>query len=142
MESLDNIVFYTIDRAIKTYRQFAQQQLKKHGFEMTVDQWIVLKCILQNPEITQSEIAQAVFKDSASVTRIIALLVKAKYLKSKANPSNRRRVVLTITALGLETLEEMEKVIKKNRKTALKDIKKKDIERIKALMNQISENCS
>ncbi|MES2589922.1 MAG: MarR family transcriptional regulator [Bacteroidota bacterium] len=142
MESLDNIVFYTIDRAIKTYRQFAQQQLKKNGFEMTVDQWIVLKCILQNPEITQSEIAQAVFKDSASVTRIIALLVKSKYLKSKANPSNRRRVVLTITALGLETLEEMEKVIKKNRKTALKTIKKKDIERIKVLMNQISENCS
>ena len=31
MEHLNDIIFYHLDKAIKTYRQFAQEQLKKPG---------------------------------------------------------------------------------------------------------------
>lgn len=141
MEQLDNIVFYSIDKAIRTYRQFAQTQLKKNGFEMTVDQWIVMKCILLNPEITQQEIAERVFKDNASVTRIITLLVKAKYLSRKTMPSNRRRVILKVTPFGLETLNGMEQIILQNRAKALNEITNEEIELVKTIMGKIAHNC-
>lgn len=141
MEKLENIIFYSIDKAIRTYRQYAQNQLKKQGYEMTVDQWIVLKCILENPEITQSEIAAKVFKDNASVTRIISLLVKARHLSKRSMRSNRRRVVLTVTAQGLETLNGMEKVILQNRATALTGISQQEIELVKHVMVKMAANC-
>lgn len=109
---------------------------------MTVDQWIVMKCILLNPEITQQEIAEKVFKDTASVTRIISLLVKAKYLTRKTMSTNRRRVVLKVTPFGLETLEGMETIILQNRSIALNEISQEEIALAKRIMEKIAGNCS
>lgn len=77
MENLDLIFFYHLDKAIKTYRQFAQEKLKENGFDITIDQWLVLKAVSENQDINHNDLADAVFKDKASVTRIIELLVKA-----------------------------------------------------------------
>ena len=52
-EKLDNIVFYLIEKAIKTYRQFAQRNITKAHFDITIDQWLVLKTLQENPSITQ-----------------------------------------------------------------------------------------
>ena len=141
MEKLESIIFYSIDKAIRTYRQYAQNQLKQNGFEMTIDQWIVLKCILENPEITQSEIAAKVFKDNASVTRIISLLIKARHLSKRTMRSNRRRVVLTITPQGIDTLKGIDEIVLKNRATALKGISEQEIEVVKNVMLKITANC-
>ena len=76
MENIESVVFYTIDKSIKAYRQYAQKQLKEAGFQVTIDQWLVLKNIQELPQISQQELSRRVFKDNASVTRIIDLLVK------------------------------------------------------------------
>ena len=76
MEKLDEIIFYTLEKSIKTYRKFAQQQLLKNGYDITIDQWLVLKTLQENQQLSQNQIAELVFKDFASITRIIELLVK------------------------------------------------------------------
>lgn len=50
MIQLDELVFYTIEKAIKSYRQFAQRQIKEQGLDITVDQWLILKTISEHPE--------------------------------------------------------------------------------------------
>ncbi len=107
---------------------------------MTVDQWIVMTCIVQNPEITQMEIAERVFKDTASVTRIITLLVKANYLTRKVMRSNRRRVILKVTPLGLETLAKMQEVITVNRTIALKGLDATEIDLVQRIADKITHN--
>lgn len=141
MEKLEQIIFYSIDKAIRTYRQYAQQQLKMAGFSMTIDQWLVIKCILQNPEIMQQDIADLVFKDNASVTRIIALLVREKYLSRRVMRSNRRRVILTVTELGKETIEAIDKLVVQNRNTALDGLSNEQIDATRKVMEQITINC-
>ncbi len=141
MEKLENILFYSIDRAIRTYRQYAQQRLKEEGFSITIDQWLIIKCILENPKITQNEISDLVFKDSASVTRIITLLVKAKYLKRKVNKTDRRRSQLVVTELGENTIHAVDTIVKMNRKTALAGITPEEIELSQRVMDSISSNC-
>lgn len=141
MENLDNIIFYAIDRAIRTYRQYAQQQLKKHGFTITVDQWIIIKCLMENPDIQQHEIANKVFKDNASVTRIISLLVKARYLTRKISKSDRRKTVLKVTDLGIQTIEAVNKIVLVNREVALNGVDPADLETARKVMQQITLNC-
>lgn len=141
MEKLESVIFYTIDRAIRTYRQYAQAQLKKNGFTITIDQWLIIKCILENPAITQIEISERVFKDNASVTRIINLLVKAKYVTRKISKSDRRRTVLTVTQLGIDTIDAIDKIVKVNRSHALNGLTVEEANMAKKVMETITNNC-
>lgn len=141
MEKIDSVLFYYIEKAIKTYRQFAQKELKNAGLSITVDQWLTLNCLNENPQITQKELAEAVFKDSASITRIIELLVKAKYIKRNLNKEDRRKSNLTITDLGLQTIEAASVVVEKYRNQALKGIGIAKEEHVKMVMKTIIKNC-
>ncbi len=141
MDKLNTTLFYTIEKAIKTYRQFAQKQLRQAGLKITIDQWLIIKSILDNPEIQQQEIADKVFKDNASVTRIISLLVKAKYLKRTVNKTDKRRSNLVITPEGNKVIKEVSKVVLNNRETALQNINDKDITTTQKVLSAIIKNC-
>jgi MarR family transcriptional regulator, transcriptional regulator for hemolysin len=141
MEQLNDVIFYTIDRSIRTYRQYAQRQLKNAGFSITIDQWLVIKTIMENPDIKQHELGEKIFKDNASVTRIIELLVKAKYLKRKSSIEDRRRANLEVTEKGKSTISDVQKIVLKNRAVALNGINKKDLDIAKSVLLKITKNC-
>ena len=142
MERLDDIFFYTLEKSIKTYRQFAQRAILKQGFELTIDQWLVLKAIMDNPEWNQQEIAEAAFKDFASVTRIIELLVKKEFLNREIHPADRRRFLLTPTPKADQHLKAMQPVTERNRKTALRDLNQDEIARVQQFLTIIIKNCN
>jgi DNA-binding MarR family transcriptional regulator len=141
MEKLDSIIFYNIDKAIRSYRNYAQRQLKANGFTITIDQWLIIKAILENPGITQNEIGDLVFKDNASVTRIIDLLVKSEYIIRNANPEDRRKTNLEVTETGKDTIHKVQALVEDNRKIALKDVSKEELEIMNSALLKISKNC-
>jgi DNA-binding MarR family transcriptional regulator len=139
--SLQSVVFYSIEKAIKSYRQFAQRELKKHGLGITVDQWLILKTLQDAPDMAQKELAAAVFKDEASVTRIIALLVKKKYLSTKTHGQDNRRKKLRLSAEGKKLVTQVEKVAALYRRTALLNVSAKEIQSVNKILNKIILNC-
>ena len=141
MENLSSVIFYNIEEAIKTYRMYAQKQLKTNQFNITIDQWLVLKCLKENPKSTQIELAEKVFKDNASITRIIELLVKAGFLVRKVNQNDRRKFDLKITASGEQILADVYKIVLKNRAKALEGISEEEIETVNVILKKISFNC-
>jgi MarR family transcriptional regulator, transcriptional regulator for hemolysin len=141
MEKLNSIFFYHLDKAIKTYRQFAQANLKTNGFDITIDQWLVLKGIAENKDISQNELSEMVFKDKASVTRIIDLLVANKYLKRELHDVSRRRNKLSATPKGTKLLADIVPVVLKNRKTALDNVSERDMRSAEKVLKSIINNC-
>lgn len=137
---LENVIFYTIDKSIRSYRVFAQKRLREHGYSITIDQWLILKVLMENPGIMQQEVAEMVFKDNASITRIIDLLVKSNYLKRTVNPKDKRKSNLKVTRAGEKTMMEVEKIVLENREIALKGISAEDMEVAYRVLNQIIEN--
>jgi DNA-binding MarR family transcriptional regulator len=142
MEKLSSVFFYHLEKAIKTYRQHAQSKLKENGFDITVDQWLVLKALSDNPGFSQVELAEAVFKDKASITRIIDILVSSGCLDRELDDNNRRRYKLTITKKGQKLLKEVMPTVLKYRKTALRNISEEDILIAERVLNTITMNCS
>jgi DNA-binding MarR family transcriptional regulator len=142
MEKLEDIIFYSMDKAIKSYRMYAQKKLKEHGFKITIDQWLIIKTILENPNITQQEIAKNVFKDNASVTRIIELLVKSKCLERSLNQNDRRKSVLVVTEEGKSIIYQVQHLILENRKNALDNIATEELETMNLALKKIIANCS
>lgn len=140
MEKLDEIIFYTLEKSFKTYRKFAQQQLLKNGYDITIDQWLVLKTLQENQQLSQNQIAELVFKDFASLTRIIELLVQKKYVKRDVNQNDRRKFELTITDKGNEIIKAIYPIVTNYRKRALEGLTTEQITQMKKNLEQIIAN--
>ena len=134
-------VFHTIESTIKEYRKYAQQNIADAIPDMTIDQGLVLLFLNEYPEMTQKEIAELVFKDNASMTRMINTMVKKNYVKRSMNNNDRRRYKLELTAKGKEVLETLPTIIHHNRNSSLKGISKNELEQLQAILNKIRLNC-
>lgn len=141
MQKLEDVIFYTIEKAIKSYRQFAQRRFNEAGIYITIDQWLVLNYIAQHGECYQHEIAEAVFKDNASVTRIIEILVSSDLLVRKVHEKDRRRYHLTLTQSGLDLIKKTRKVVMENRAKGAEGISEKDFLITETVLKKIIENC-
>ncbi|MES2651311.1 MAG: outer membrane beta-barrel protein [Bacteroidota bacterium] len=142
MEKLNDTFLYTIDKCFRSYHQFAQKNVRKAGYDITIDQWLILKNVAENPDITQNDISKIVFKDNASITRIIQLLVNAGYLIRENHPEDRRRVALTLTKSGHKITVDVEKIALQNRAAALKDVDQKLMVEMKEVLQKIIKNCA
>lgn len=134
-------IFYSIEKAIKVYRQFAQRRINAEGIDITVDQLLILRAIQDHASITQKQIAEMVFKDYASVTRIIELLVRKEYLKREMHTQDRRRFVLTFTQAGKHVLTRLDPIVANYRKDALNGITNNEEEMLQKLLLKIASNC-
>ncbi|RZJ65367.1 MAG: MarR family transcriptional regulator [Flavobacterium sp.] len=140
MERLEDNVFYMLEKSVKSYRQFVQRNLDKAGCDITLDQWLVLKTINEEPDATQQQVAKTVFKDMASVTRMIELLVKKGFLERAFLPSDRRRQRLIITKSAKELLEKVHPISLSNRSTALYGIDDEAIKNLQSTLQSIIKN--
>lgn len=142
MEKLDSILFYNMDKAIRTYRNFGHRVIKAKGYTMTTDQWLIIKAVLENPEIAQNKIGELVFKDNASVTRIIEILVKQGLIIRNVDAKDRRKTKLKVTKSGIEMIEKLQSLIEVNRQIALQGISPKDLQIVNATLLKIAQNCN
>lgn len=141
IENPTGTALYSIEKAIKEYRKLAQKNIVKVVKDITVDQCLVLIILQQNESISQNELANLVFKDSASITRMIELMVKNDYLTRTIHAEDRRKFNLVITEKGLKTIELIEPVIQFNRETALHGLSIKEITLLDQTLHKIISNC-
>ena len=139
---LSNVIFYSLDKAIRQYRKMAQANIDRAGIAITIDQWLVLRVIQEHDDLTQTDIAERVFKDQASVARIISLLTGRGLLAAVPLPSDGRRSQLRVTEEGERVLEAVQPVVLSNRAVALKGLSEDDLTVLRGLLDRIYANCS
>jgi MarR family transcriptional regulator, transcriptional regulator for hemolysin len=138
---LQDVLFYALESASKAYRRFAQARLHESGVDITIDQWLVLKAIHEAADITLQQIGVAVFKDFASVTRIVQLLERKGLLRRRPHPTDGRRSELALTRSGASVVRTVEPIAQANRRQALEGIDADEIARVRAVLGRIMENC-
>tara|TARA_B100000809_G_C15104084_1_gene518039 strand:+ start:115 stop:546 length:432 start_codon:yes stop_codon:yes gene_type:complete len=134
-------IFYSIEKTIKEYRKFAVKNIQKKFNDLTIDQALLIQFLNNNPSLSQREIAELIFKDNASVTRMIELMVKKKYLKRSVDEKDRRKYKIELTPNIQKKLIELSKIISSNREIALKKITNIEIENLESTLLKIVENC-
>jgi DNA-binding MarR family transcriptional regulator len=135
-------IFYTIEKGIKEYRRFAQRNLNETIENITIDQALLLIFLNNYPKLSQNKIGELVFKDNASVTRMIELMAKKDYIKRSINNADRRKYNLSITDKGQNILTDLNTVISSYRKSALEGITDNEIAQLKNTLNKIINNCN
>lgn len=135
-------IFYQIEKAIKQYRTMAQGNLNQLGYKITINQIMLMIQINRNPEISQVELADLLFKDVASITRMTELLVKENFIKREENKIDRRKKDLKITRKGKKLLDLAIPIISKNREVAQKNMTEKERNTLFNLLDKIIKNTS
>ena len=141
-DSPTETIFYTIEQTIKEYRKFAQKKIGELITDLSLDQALILIIISENPKLLQTQVAELIFKDYASITRMLDLMVKNGYIKREANKEDRRRSYLRITAKGRKAIDQLQPIILNNRKTALDGLSEKEINTLEKTLKKIVSNCN
>ncbi|GAB3234614.1 MarR family transcriptional regulator [Algoriphagus aestuariicola] len=131
---------FLLDRTARKVKQYAQQQFKTGEFDVTVDQWLVLKNLAENELLSQTELANLVFKDNPTLTRIIDLLCKKSYVERIPHPQDRRSFQLHLTEAGLTKVNELRPKILEIREKAWENLTASDFEEFKRILNTIYKN--
>ena len=138
-QKLEDVLYYLIEKTNKVIRRYSQIRFTEAGLEITVDQWLVLKKISDSERITQIELAHAIFKDRASITRILDLLLEKKLVK-KESGADKRSFELTLTAAGQRFADQALVIVKNVRKKGIETMSEKEQEQLRASLQKIINN--
>lgn len=141
-EDLYNSYSFLLDRTAKRVKQYAQQRFKELGFNVTVDQWIVLKHLHEHDEMKQNELAELLFKDNPTLTRIIDLLCDKGLTVRNIHPQDRRSFVVSLTREGIKKVQQMSPKVKDIRLKAWEGLSERDFNQFKKVLNSIYDNLS
>jgi DNA-binding MarR family transcriptional regulator len=139
-EELYNSYSFLLDRTARKVKQYAQQKFKEFDFGITVDQWLLLKQLYANESLKQNELAELLFKDNPTLTRIIDLLCEKGLTIRKLHPTDRRSFQVALTKEGKKKVEQMKPKIKNIRLKAWEGLSQKDFTHFRKVLNTIYEN--
>jgi DNA-binding MarR family transcriptional regulator len=131
---------FLLDRTARKVKQYAQQQFKFGDFDVTVDQWLILKNLSENGHLSQTELANLVFKDHPTLTRILDLLCKKGYVERVPHPTDRRSFILHLTATGVDKVTALRPQILKIREKAWDNLSDQDFQEFKRILDTIYQN--
>lgn len=138
-EKLESVLFYLIEKTNKVVRRYAQEKLNQSGLDITIDQWLVMKKIYDQERISQVELAEAVFKDTASITRILDLLLEKKLVR-KAVGADKRVYELSLTDTGNKYFDTAATQVKSIRSKAIAGMGDDEIRKLKNSLEKIIAN--
>lgn len=113
---------------------------KKHGFEITPEQFIILDTIVKNNQIYQRQIGELIGKDRANVNRLINILEKQGLLERSIDSNGRQINRIKITKKGSELRDKILPIITKIRASYLNDIDYEELLKCHQILNKIKEN--
>jgi len=131
---------FLLDRTARRVKQYAQNKFKIGNFDVTVDQWLILKNLDENERLSQTELANLVFKDHPTLTRIIDILCKKGYIERMPHPNDRRSFHLLLTKDGEQKVKELKPQVSLIREKAWDKLDQRDFEEFKRILNTIYDN--
>lgn len=139
-EEMFNSYSFLLDRTARRVKQYAQQRFKELGFNITVDQWIVLKHLHERKQMKQNELAELLFKDNPTLTRIIDLLCDKGLAIRNTHPADRRSFMVSLTKEGAKKVQQLHPQVKNIRLKAWEGLSARDFNQFKKVLDTIYQN--
>ena len=137
---LEEVYFFWMDRAMKAQRKAKNRFFKKLGLDITSDQWIILKRLSENESQTQKELADAVSKDPASITRSLDILEKDGLIERIS--ADRRSFKVMLTKKGSDLVKRVIPEAVKYRNKGIEGLSDEEMKVFKKVLNTIYSNFS
>ena len=131
---------FLIEVTAKKIKQSLQKQFNEHKIDLTVDQWVTLDQIKKSDGISQNVLAEKIFKDAPTVTRIVDILCHKDFIERRSDKRDRRRFALFLKPKGQEMINEALPVVVKTRKNGWKGLSGPDYQELVRIIRLINDN--
>ena len=110
--------------------------LKLKPFDLSLEQFNVLRILRgqKGTAINLQDIQERMVSKMSNTTRLVDKLIKKKFVKRTICKSNRRKVEISITDLGLETLEKVDPIIDDTEQTITKNLTHEELIQLNKLL--------
>ncbi|WJH34659.1 MarR family transcriptional regulator [Paenibacillus sp. CC-CFT747] len=110
-------------------------------YDLTPEQWTVLKRLAEEDDITQKELALRSDKDQPTITRILDILERKQFISRKPNGEDRRSYRILITGKGREHQELVRPLLEEQFESKLLNgISPEHLEIFKSVLFQMMDN--
>ncbi|MGL4403009.1 MAG: MarR family winged helix-turn-helix transcriptional regulator [Fusobacteriaceae bacterium] len=109
-------------------------------YEITPEQWVILKNLREEDKISQKELSVRVEKDPNTVKAIIDKLEKKSYLIRQENPHDKRAFLLSLTQTGHEICKILQPLDDDMLLNMSKTLSEEEIKAFKLTLSKIAQN--
>ena len=113
------------------------QELKEFG--ITEPQYNILRILkgAKNEPLTVQEVQKRMIQKSSNVTRIIDKLLKKNCVERKECPTNRRKMDITITTIGLDLLKKLDQKLQNFHQPLMNNLTDSELDTLYTLIKKI-----
>ncbi|MBP7739807.1 MAG: MarR family transcriptional regulator [Fusobacteriaceae bacterium] len=124
-----------------TARKIHQHLTEKFiDYNITPEQWVVLKTLSEQDGISQKEISVIVEKDQNNVKAIVDKLEMKEFIIRKQNANDKRAFSLYVTSKGNILVEELSRLDESMLSEISCEIKEEEINFLYDILNKIQRN--
>jgi DNA-binding MarR family transcriptional regulator len=131
---------FILEKTGKKIKQSLQKRFVERGFDITVDQWVILNELYLHGTQNQVDLCERVFKDAPTVTRMIELLVKKELILREPCPNDRRKFRISLSRQGRSLVQQLLPEVVAFRKTGWNGLTQNDIAQLKRITQKIFDN--
>ncbi len=131
---------FVIERTAKKMKLAFGRLLAKNGFDITVDQWVILNLLKQEDGISQLELSEISAKDAPTITRILDILERKSLTDRLPDKSDRRKYSVHLTGTGLSKVQEILPLARAFREEAYSNLDIKHLDNLKNTLETIHNN--
>ncbi|WP_235296405.1 MarR family winged helix-turn-helix transcriptional regulator [Portibacter marinus] len=142
MQAENNKIGFYLERTTRLVKLNFHQVFKNEGLSLTPEQWVVLDLLNSCNGLSQSELAEQSFKDAPSISRIIDVLAKKKYVERRSAENDRRKFIIYLTKEGRAKVEELLPMVNDLRSKSWDGLSTEDYREFIRIINQVFENMS
>lgn len=136
---LNELYIFLIERTFRSVRRYSNREFSKFGYKISVEQWIILKQVSEQPNSTQRQISAATNKDPASVTRVLDSLQKRK-LVDRTTGEDRRSFGVILTEEGEQLVGEIMPKALTIREKGIEGFTEEEENQLVALLLRVNDN--
>ena len=138
IQTRDNTFAYLLHDVTRLMRKHFDRRATR--LQLTRAQWRALKVIRRHEGLSQTELADYLDMEPIPVGRVIDRLEKTGYVERRADPADRRRWRLHLTAKADAVIDEMEVIGAGLRDESLRGVDAKDFEAMLRVLVQLKDN--
>lgn len=131
---------FILERTARKVKQAFQRLLKEISAGITADQWVVLDTLQKGDGLSQVEIAQMIYKDPPTLTRIIDLLCSKGLVRREEHAVDRRRMQIFLTDAGRELFTELLPVVRSFREQGWNTLSVEELRQLKQILDRVFSN--
>lgn len=138
--SIEKAFGFIVYRTALRLKSALHRTFKDQGFDITPEQWGILRVLWEDEGLSQREIGDRLFKDKPNVTRMLDAMERKKLILRQ--PTDRRRYSIFLTKEGKKLQEELLPIVLEVQEKAINALTKNDLKTLQNLLNQIYGNLS